>query len=36
VRGEPIVCTPDEAIRCYLGTDMDRLYLGALRLTKRG
>jgi len=36
VRGEPIVCTPDEAIRCYLGTDMDRLYVGNLRLAKRG
>lgn len=25
VRGEPIVCTPDDAIRCFLATDMDLL-----------
>ncbi|MGE0142465.1 MAG: carbamoyltransferase [Planctomycetota bacterium] len=25
VRGEPIVCTPADAIRCFLGTDMDVL-----------
>ncbi|HWD92017.1 MAG TPA: carbamoyltransferase [Verrucomicrobiae bacterium] len=27
VRGEPIVCTPDDAIRCFLATDMDLLVL---------
>lgn len=27
VRGEPIVCTPDEAIDCFLRTDMDFLVL---------
>ncbi len=27
VRGEPIVCTPDEACRCFLATDMDVLVL---------
>jgi len=28
VRGEPIVCTPDDAWRCFLVTDMDVLVLG--------
>jgi carbamoyltransferase len=27
VRGEPIVCTPDDAISCFLGTSMDALVL---------
>jgi carbamoyltransferase len=27
IRGEPIVCTPDDALRCFLGTDMDALVL---------
>ena len=27
VRGEPIVCTPDDALRCFMGTDMDVLVL---------
>jgi carbamoyltransferase len=27
VRGEPIVCTPEDAYRCFLGTDMDALVL---------
>ena len=27
VRGEPIVCTPNDAWRCFLGTDMDVLVL---------
>jgi carbamoyltransferase len=28
VRGEPIVCTPDDAYRCFMSTDMDYLVLG--------
>jgi carbamoyltransferase len=28
IRGEPIVCTPDDAINCFLGTDIDFLVLG--------
>ena len=28
IRGEPIVCTPADAYRCFLGTDMDVLVLG--------
>ncbi len=27
VRGEPIVCTPEEALRCFSATDMDVLVL---------
>jgi carbamoyltransferase len=27
VRGEPIVCTPQDAYRCLLATDMDALVL---------
>ena len=34
VRGEPIVCTPEDAIRCYEKTEMDELYLGNYRLAK--
>jgi carbamoyltransferase len=28
VRGEPIVCTPEDAYRCFLATGMDVLVLG--------
>ena len=28
VRGEPIVCTPDDAYRCFMNTEMDYLVLG--------
>jgi carbamoyltransferase len=28
VRGEPIVCTPDDAYRCFVHTEMDFLMLG--------
>lgn len=28
VRGEPIVCTPEDAYRCFRGTEMDVLSLG--------
>ena len=34
VRGEPIVCTPQEAFRCFMGTDMDRLAIGDFFLCK--
>jgi carbamoyltransferase len=34
VRGEPIVCTPEEAYRCFLMTDMDVLVLGRHILLK--
>jgi len=28
VRGEPIVCTPDDAYRCFVNTEMDQLVIG--------
>jgi carbamoyltransferase len=28
VRGEPIVCSPDDAYRCFMGTEMDVLSMG--------
>ena len=34
VRGEPIVCTPEDAYRCFLMTEMDVLVLGRHILTK--
>ena len=36
VRGEPIVCTPEEAYRCFMNTAMDELYIGGYRLRKSG
>jgi carbamoyltransferase len=27
VRGEPIVCTPEDAYRCFMNTEMDALVL---------
>ena len=34
VRGEPIVCTPEDAYRCFLATDMDVLVLEGFVLLK--
>jgi carbamoyltransferase len=34
VRGEPIVCTPQDAYRCFLGTEMDALILEDVILLK--
>lgn len=34
VRGEPIVCTPFDAYRCFMRTEMDILALGDFVLTK--
>ena len=34
VRGEPIVCTPEDAFRCFMGTDMDELAVGNCYLKK--
>ncbi|MBI3773702.1 MAG: carbamoyltransferase [Gammaproteobacteria bacterium] len=34
VRGEPIVCTPQDALRCFLRTAMDELYIGNFRIQK--
>jgi carbamoyltransferase len=35
VRGEAIVCTPEDAIRCFLSTDIDLLALENYLVTKR-
>ncbi len=34
VRGEPIVCTPEDAFRCFMGTELDVLSIGNLILRK--
>src|ERR1043166_2086396 len=34
VRGEPIVCTPEDAFRCFMGTDIDVLAIGNCYLRK--
>jgi carbamoyltransferase len=34
VRGEPIVCTPQDAYRCFMRTEMDVLFLENLVLYK--
>lgn len=35
VRDEPIVCSPDDAYRCFMGTEMDLLVLGNIVLRKK-
>jgi carbamoyltransferase len=35
VRGEPIVCTPEDAYRCFMRTEMDYLVLGSFLLSKK-
>jgi carbamoyltransferase len=35
-RDEAIVCTPQDALRCFLRTAMDELYIGNFRLVKEG
>jgi carbamoyltransferase len=34
VRGEPIVCTPEDAFRCFMGNDLDCLVIGNCVLEK--
>jgi len=34
VRGEPIVCTPEDAFRCFMGTDIEVLVVGNAMLRK--
>lgn len=34
VRGEPIVCTPEDAFRCFMGTELDNLVVGNCFLRK--
>ncbi len=35
VRGEPIVCTPRDAYRCFMGTEMDYLVMGDFIFKKK-
>ena len=35
IRGEPIVCTPEDAYRCFMNTEMDYLVLGDHLLDKQ-
>ena len=34
IRGEPIVCTPQDAYRCFMGTNMDALVMENVLLLK--
>ena len=34
VRGEPMVCTPEDALRCFMGTGMEMLAIGNCLLDK--
>ncbi len=34
IRGEPIVCTPADALRCFMGTDIDFLAIGPFLVSK--
>jgi carbamoyltransferase len=34
IRGEPIVCSPEDAYRCFLGTNLDALVMGNYLLLK--
>ena len=34
VRGEPIVCTPEDAFRCFMGNELDLLVIGNCVLRK--
>ncbi len=34
VRGEPIVCTPEDAFRCFMGTEIETLAVGNCFLRK--
>ncbi len=36
LRGEPIVCTPEDAYRCFARSGMDALVMGHFLLTKEG
>ena len=34
MRGEPIVCTPEDAFRCFMGNELDLLAVGNCVLQK--
>jgi carbamoyltransferase len=35
VRGEPIVCSPEDAFRCFMGTEIEMLAIGNCLLWKK-
>ena len=35
IRGEPIVCSPEDAYKCFMGTNLDVLVLEELVLEKK-
>ena len=35
VRGEPLVCSPEDAFRCFMRTEMDYLIMGSFLLDKK-
>jgi carbamoyltransferase len=35
VRGEPVVCSPDDAYRCFVNTEMDYLAIGRFLLDRK-
>ncbi len=35
VRGEPIVCTPEDAFKCFMRTNMDYLFMGNFLIDKK-
>jgi carbamoyltransferase len=35
VRSEPIVCTPEDAFRCFMGTEIDLLVVGNCAMRKQ-
>jgi carbamoyltransferase len=35
VRNEPIVCTPEDALRCFLSTDIDSMTIGPWLVERR-
>jgi carbamoyltransferase len=35
VRGEPLVCTPEDSFRCFMGTEIDVLVVGNAYLDKK-
>ncbi|HAT34116.1 MAG TPA: hypothetical protein DCS82_00245, partial [Rhodospirillaceae bacterium] len=35
IRGEPIVCTPEDAFRCFMGSEIDVLAVGNCYLDKQ-
>jgi carbamoyltransferase len=34
VRGEPLVCSPEDAFRCFMGTEIEMLVVGQCVLRK--